>query len=144
MDWRDRSQYTIQTVMGSLLITVLLTASPADVLAKPKAPRTGMHECTRGEFAGIDAQDSDAINRCVLNQGTMYCDSTGYSCCSTSPNGVEVCSGQDWGGRPAPHGSLNPGSFRLPGTLPPKQQNAPIMRRGVEEEQPTASDKEWK
>jgi len=121
-------------------MVIVFQALPSVVFAKPKAPRTGMHECTRGEFAGIDAQDSDAINRCVLNQGTMYCDSTGYSCCSTSPNGVEVCSGQDWGGRPAP----NPGSFRPPGTLPPKQQSAPIMRRGVEEEQPTASDKEGK
>ena len=146
MKGQNKVQNTIPGVMGSLLITVLLTGSPADVLAKPKAPRLGMHECTVGERNGIDVQDSNANNDCIIAGGTMYCDNSGYSCCKTAPNGTETCVGQDWE-RPSPQHHPNPGTFRPPGTLPPKQQpgmSPPIMRRGVEGEQPTPSEQEGK
>lgn len=139
-------QNAVPRATSSLLITVLLAASPADALAKPKAPRTGMHNCTVGELNGIDAQDSDANNHCILNGGTMYCDNTGYSCCTTAPNGTETCVGQDWERR-RPQPGLKPGTFRPPGTLPPKQQptmSPPVIRRGVEGEQQTSSEKEGK
>ena len=90
--------------LSSLLVvfTVLLIVSGAAV-AKPKAPRTGMQACRVGELEAIrDQVGQNFINHCEIDGGTMYCDNQGFSCCRTSANGVEVCSGQDWGGKPAP------------------------------------------
>ena len=85
-----------------VLFTAFLIVSSGAV-AKPKAPRTGMQDCSVGELEAIrDQIDQDFIDQCSLNGGTMYCDNQGFSCCRTSANGVEVCSGQDWGGKPAP------------------------------------------
>jgi hypothetical protein len=83
--------------------SVTLLSSSLDAAAKPKAPRTGMKDCTVGELEAIRNQlGQDFIDQCSVAGGTMYCDGDGFSCCKTSPNGVEVCNGQDWGGKPAP------------------------------------------
>jgi hypothetical protein len=90
-----------------LAISTALLLTSGEAVAKPKAPRTGMHDCTVGELEAIRNQiDQNFIDHCAIDGGTMYCDNQGFSCCKTSANGVEVCNGQDWGGKPAPKKTL--------------------------------------
>jgi len=103
-----------------------------EVTAKPKAPRTGMHDCTVGELEAVRNQaGQDVSDQCTIAGGTMYCDKQGFFCCKTSPNGAEVCSGQDWGERRI--GTPIPGMPQAPLRATPGKP--PVMRRGIEGEQ---------
>lgn len=131
---KERVGLINSTGIVPLLVATLFIATPGEVLAKPKASRPGMHTCTVGELETVEARDRAWLDACNIDGGTMYCDNTGYECCRTSQNGVDVCSGQNWdGSRPRPQGSLTPTprNFRpTPGT------SGGILRRGVEGEQP--------
>ena len=78
-----------------LLAGILVVAGSFDTLAKP--PRPGMGGCTVGDLTAIVGISGQSfLDQCTVGGGTMYCDNTGYACCKTSANGVEICSGADW------------------------------------------------
>lgn len=118
--------FAIYFVAAATLLGISFEAA-----AKPKAPRTGMHDCTVGELEAIRNQAGQNVsNQCTIGGGTMYCDNQGFFCCTTSPNGAEVCSGQDWGGKP--FRTPVPGMSQAPLRVTPERP--PVMRRGIEGE----------
>jgi hypothetical protein len=95
-----------------------------------------MHGCTVGELEAIRNQSGQNVSdQCLIAGGTMYCDNQGFFCCTTSPNGAEVCSGQDWGERAVR--TPIPGMSQAPLRATPGKP--PVMRRGIEGERASES-----